>query len=69
MNIFDLFKLPDFFYKIISSLINRIDALIKRNKRKKEIKENIEYDGKIDEMIEDVLIEDINKELGWDNEK
>lgn len=69
MNIFDLFKLPDFFYKLLSSLINRIDALIKRGKRKKEIKENIEYDGKIDEMIEDVLIEDINKELGWDNEK
>ena len=69
MNIFDLFKLPEFFYKLLSSLINRIDALIKRGKRKKEIEENIEYDGKIDEMIEDVLIEDINKELGWDNEK
>lgn len=71
MSIIDLIKAPEFFYKLLSSLINRIDALIKRRKRKKEINENAEYDNKIDEMIDGVLIEDINKELGWDkdNEK
>jgi 5-bromo-4-chloroindolyl phosphate hydrolysis protein len=66
MNILNLLKAPEFFYNLLSSLINRIDAFIKRSKRKKEMQDNSDYDNKIDEMIDEVLIDDINKELGWD---
>jgi hypothetical protein len=63
-----ILNIPKFFWNLISSAINRIDALLKRNKQKKKIEENEEYSEKIDKLIEDNLINDINKELGWDKE-
>jgi hypothetical protein len=63
-----ILNIPKFFWNLISSAINRIDALLKRNKQKKKIEENEEYSDKIDKLIEDNLISDINKELGWDKE-
>lgn len=63
-----ILNIPKFFWNLISSAINRIDALLKRNKQKKKIEENEEYSEKIDKLIEDNLISDINKELGWDKE-
>lgn len=59
---------PRFFWGLLSSLINRIDAKIKRRKRVKEIEENEKYDEKIDEMIDNALIDDLNKELGWEGD-
>ena len=63
-----ILNIPKFFWNLISSAINRVDALLKRNKQKKKIEENEEYSEKIDKLIEDNLISDINKELGWDKE-
>jgi RNA polymerase-binding transcription factor DksA len=64
----DLLKFTDFIVNMLSSLINRIDSAAKRKKRENEIDKNDEFDDEIDEMIDENLVDEINKELGWDED-
>jgi|GEM_PF-4844511 len=60
-----LFNLPGFVLRFVSSAINRVDQLLKRQKRRKEIEENDTHDAKIDQHVEDGDIDELNKALGW----